>query len=136
MWRKRLWLLLACVLSIHCLSVTAIAAANLEEEICNVKSEMRATNTFTVEIKAYDNANAKTAFPMEAGETVRIWGTYTPADASVDFGLIDESGIFHFLNTKTGVFDATFEISVRGQYRLGMRNNSNNAVKISGFIRY
>lgn len=137
MLRKRLCLLLACAISIYCLSVTAIAATSLEEGgKRNAETVMRATNSFTVEIKAYDNANAKTSFPMEAGETVRIWGTYAPADASVDFGLIDEDGIFHYLNTKTGVFDETFEISKRGQYRLGIRNNSGKVVKISGFVRY
>ncbi len=53
---------------------------------------MRATKTFEVTVSAHGNANAnvKDAFSMEAGETVRIRGTYSPEDASMDFGLIEK----------------------------------------------
>ncbi len=48
---------------------------------------------------------------MEAGETVRIRGIYSPEDASMDFGLIDSAGVFHYVNVKDGSIDQTFKIS-------------------------
>lgn len=96
----------------------------------------RATGSFSVEVKPYERAKGDTNLPMEAGETVRIRATYSPEDASVDFGLVDPDGIFHYLSAEDGVFDKTFEIPARGNYRLGIKNNSNVAVQASGFVRY
>lgn len=96
----------------------------------------RATGSFSVEVKPYERAKGNTDFPMEAGETVRIRATYSPEDASVDFGLVDPDGIFHYLSAEDGVFDKTFEIPERGNYRLGIKNNSSQTVSVSGFVRY
>lgn len=79
---------------------------------------------------------AKDSFSMEAGETVRIRGIYSPEDASMDFGLIDSAGVFHYVNVKDGSIDQTFKISESGTYRLGIRNNSGKTVTVSGFVRY
>lgn len=101
---------------------------------------MRTTKTFEVTVGAYGNANAnanaKDSFSMEAGETVRIRGIYSPEDASMDFGLIDSAGVFHYVNVKDGSIDQTFKISESGTYRLGIRNNSGKTVTVSGFVRY
>lgn len=96
----------------------------------------RATGSFSVEVKPYERAKGDTNLPMEAGETVRIRATYSPEDASVDFGLVDPDGIFHYLSAEDGVFDKTFEIPERGNYRLGIKNNSSQTVSVSGFVRY
>lgn len=138
--KKKLSLVLACVVSICCLNIGAVAAEipwdNNFIEI--TQGAMRATKTFEVTVSAHGNANAnvKDAFSMEAGETVRIRGTYSPEDASMDFGLIDSAGIFHYVNVKDGSIDQTFKISESGNYRLGIRNNSAETVKVQGFIRY
>ena len=99
---------------------------------------MRATKTFEATVSAHGNANAnaKDSFSMEAGETVRIRGIYSPEDASMDFGLIDSAGVFHYVNVKDGSIDQTFKISESGTYRLGIRNNSGKTVTVSGFVRY
>ena len=99
---------------------------------------MRATKTFEVTVGAYGNANAnaKDSFSMEAGETVRIREIYSPEDASMDFGLIDSAGVFHYVNVKDGSIDQAFKISESGTYRLGIRNNSGKTVTVSGFVRY
>lgn len=89
-----------------------------------VASIMRATGSFSVDVKPYTKAKGNTDFPMEAGESVRIRATYSPEDASIDFGLVDPDGIFHYLSAESGVFDETFEIPERGNYRLGIKNNS------------
>ena len=73
---------------------------------------------------------------VEAGETVRIYATYSPDDASVDIGLIDPDGIFHYFNVTDGTIDKTIEIAESGNYRLAVKNNSSKTVKISGFVKY
>lgn len=73
---------------------------------------------------------------MEAGETVRIYATYSPDNASVDFGLIDPDGIFHYINVTNGTIDKTIVIEERGNYTLAIRNNSGETIQVSGFVKY
>lgn len=101
-----------------------------------VASIMRATGSFNIDVRPYTKAKGDTDFPMEAGESIRIRATYSPEDASVDFGLVDPDGIFHYLSAESGVFDETFEIPERGNYRLGIKNNSSQKVSVSGFVNY
>ena len=72
----------------------------------------------------------------KTGETVTIRATYTPANSSLDFGLLDENNAFHYLNTTTGRIDKTFKIEENGNYTVVIRNNSNTSVKITGFVEY
>ena len=73
---------------------------------------------------------------MEAGETVTIKASYSPFDASVDFGLIDSDGVFHYLNTDEGNFNKTIEIKESGHYTLAVQNNSPNTISVSGYVSY
>lgn len=136
--KKKLSLILACVVSICCLNIGAVAVETQWDNnfIEITQGTMRATKTFEVTVSAHGNANAKDSFSMEAGETVRIRGIYSPEDASMDFGLIDSAGVFHYVNVKDGSIDQTFKISESGTYRLGIRNNSGKTVTVSGFVRY
>ena len=77
-----------------------------------------------------------TSFTMSAGETVRIRASYSPENASMDFGLVDSEGVYHYINTKTGNIDKTIEIPENGDYTLAIRNNSNTSVKVTGIVRY
>ena len=133
--KKKLSLILACVVSICCLNIGAVAAETPWDNnfIEITQGTMRATKTFEVTVSAHGNANANA---KEAGETVRIRGIYSPEDASMDFGLIDSEGVFHYVNVKDGSIDQTFKISESDTYRLGIRNNSGKTVKVSGFVRY
>ena len=70
-----------------------------------------------------------------AGDTVRINASYSP-DGSVDFGLVDEDGAFHYINVKNGSIDKTIRVSERGKYKFQVRNNTSVAVKVCGFVRY
>ena len=54
----------------------------------------------------------------------------------MDFGLVGPDGVFHYVSAEDGNFDKTFEIPKRGNYRLGIKNNSGQTVKVSGFVRY
>lgn len=137
--KKKLSLILACVVSICCLNIGAVAETQWDNNFIEItQGTMRATKTFEVTVSAHGNANAnaKDSFSMEAGETVRIRGIYSPEDASMDFGLIDSAGVFHYVNVKDGSIDQTFKISESGTYRLGIRNNSGKTVTVSGFVRY
>lgn len=97
---------------------------------------LRASGSFNVSVNPYTRAKGNTDFPLEAGETVRIYATYSPETASVDFGLVDPDGVFHYVSAKNGSIDMTFEIPESGNYRLGIKNNSGQIVKVSGFVKY
>lgn len=73
---------------------------------------------------------------MEAGETVTIKATYSPFSASVDFGLVDGKGKFHYLTVNNGTFDKTIKVDTRGNYVFAVRNNSSQSISVSGYVRY
>ena len=98
--------------------------------------EARATVSFDLTVKSGFTSIANQAFPMEAGETVTIKAAYTPMDASVDVGLVDSDGAFHYFNVKNGSIDKTIRIETRGNYKLAIRNNSGNVISVSGYVKY
>lgn len=79
---------------------------------------MRASGKFEMDVPGHKLVKAKTSFPLEAGEQVTIKASYSPFDANVDFGLITEDGVFHFLSVNSGSFDKTITVSERGNYTL------------------
>ncbi len=95
----------------------------------------RATGTFNATLLAGEKAVGSSSFPMEEGETVRINASYSP-DVSMDFGLVDENGIFYYFNVTNGSIDKTIRIEESGNYTLQIRNNSSSTVKVSGFVKY
>lgn len=97
---------------------------------------LRASGSFNVSVNPYARAKGDTDFPLEAGETVRIYATYSPDSASMDFGLVDPNGVFHYVSAENGSIDTTFEVPESGNYRLGIKNNSGQTVKVSGFVKY
>ena len=116
--------------------------ANAEEETA-VLSETEfdlaiplATNSFSMTVAAESLVAANSSFSLMVGETVTIKASYAPFTASVDFGLLDSDGVFHYFNVTNGSIDKTIEISTSGQYTLVVRNNSTDEVKVSGFVNY
>ena len=73
---------------------------------------------------------------MAAGETVTIKASYAPFGASVDFGLVDSDGVFHYFNSTGGSIDRTILIEESGRYTLQIRNNSAYQVEVAGFVNY
>lgn len=140
--RKFLGMFMVVVGVVGCLFISAAASNFLQavpsdnELTEEAVSVMRATGSFNIDVKPNSRAKGDTDFPLEAGETVRIRATYSPEDAKVDFGLVDPDGIFHYLSAENGIFDKTFEIPESGNYRLGIKNNSGQTIKVSGFVRY
>ena len=49
---------------------------------------------------------------------------------------VDSDGVFHYFNVTNGSIDKTIRISESGKYTLQIKNNSDNEVKVSGFVNY
>lgn len=133
---------MACMAMVGCFCINAAALDKndvvfLEDEIGNsIGDYTRASNSFTMDIAANGKSKADKAFSLEAGETVEISAVYSPKSASVDFGLIDSDGVFHYINVTDGSIDETIQVNVRGNYTFAVRNNSVNSVRVIGFMNY
>ena len=62
--------------------------------------------------------------------------SYTPASASMDFGLIDSDGTFYPVRANNGSINQTIRIDLRENYTFAIRNNSNYTVNVFGFVNY
>lgn len=128
--------MLACLALVSCFCINAVAID--EKALADKTTEMvvaRASGSFSMSISPYGSVKADMSFPLEAGETVRINASYSP-DASLDFGLIDSDGMFHYVNVTDGNIDKTIRVDTSGNYTLGIQNNSSKTIKVSGFVRY
>lgn len=138
--RRFLCMVLTGVIMVGCLSTSAgaVGEATVTPEECEVVETAitRATGSFNITIKANSGRSVDTDFPLAAGETVRIRANYTPEDASLDFGLIDPEGVFHYINVKTGSIDKTIEVPENGNYTLAIKNNSSKSVNVTGLVSY
>ena len=103
--RKILCVALVCAVMMSC--ITNVAAIQTDNTDCFVEnstvalSTTRASGEFEMTVSAKTKAIADSSFPLEVGETVRINASYSP-DGSVDFGLVDEDGIFHYYKYFSG----------------------------------
>lgn len=95
-----------------------------------------ATESFSITISAKAKSSATSSFPLVAGETITIRAYYAPSDASVDFGVVAPDGKYYYFNTTSGNIDKTITVNQSGDYYLLIRNNSDSAVKVSGFVNY
>ena len=133
--------ILAGVLIVSGVSMSAnaddIAPKNFEhrDRVIELSLE-RASGSFNMTVPAKFILRADKSFPLEAGETVTIKATYSPFSASVDFGLVDSKGKFHYLTVNNGTFDKTIKVDTRGNYVFAVRNNSSNSVSVSGYVNY
>lgn len=136
---RLLCVVLVCVLTVGALAIPAGAAesvSNAPESVTMNQATPFATNSFSMSIPAKTKSLANNSFSLMAGETVTIKASYAPFDASVDFGLVDSDGVFHYFNITDGSIDKTIQISNSGKYTLQVRNNSDSEVKVSGFVNY
>lgn len=137
--KKMVCMVLTCMLIVGTIAVPANALEaekNVPESTITNLVISRATGSFSMTIPAKSKALADSSFPMAAGETVTIKASYAPFDASVDFGLVDSDGVFHYFNITDGSIDKTILIEESGKYTLQVRNNSKVEVKVSGFVNY
>lgn len=152
-FKKFLQIFLVCVFAVGNLSLTAAAditdgdyAAQMKDMNCELmdvtKLEVldenitRATNSINSDIPANKTAVSDIKFPLEVGETVTINCSYSPASASMDFGVIAPDGYFYFLSVKGGSINRSIVVSQRGSYSMAVRNNSSHTVTVVGFVNY
>lgn len=114
-----------------CLVVNAAATAIPENAVIQ-----RASGSFKTTVAPGVVAKGTTTLPLEAKETVTIKASYTPYPISVDVGLVDEDGIFHYTTVTNGIIDVTISITERGNYLFGIRNNGTEEIEVSGYIKY
>jgi len=116
-------------------AVDGINAASRENEPAET-AITRATGNFDCTLKADSMAVIDPKFSLAAGETVRIRASYSPENASMDFGLLDSDGVYHYVNVTTGSIDKTIEVPENGSYTMVIRNNSSKSVNVTGVVRY
>lgn len=138
--RRFLCMVMTGMMVIGCLCTSAgavdgINAASGEKESAET-AITRATGTFDCTLKANSKAAIDPKFTLAAGETVRIRASYSPENASMDFGLLDSDSIYHYINVTTGSIDKTIEVPENGSYTLVIRNNSSKWVKVTGIVTY
>ena len=96
---------------------------------------IRASGSFNMSVPANSILGDRRELSLSKWETVQITATYSPS-GSVDFGLIDSAGVFHYANTTNGGIDKSIEIKESGTYIFAVRNNSSQEIKVSGEIKY
>lgn len=129
---------LACILSVSCFTVNANAfsAEDTGPKVSMVDMlSTRASGSFSVNVSADSIVGDRRELSLSKGETVTITATWSPS-GSVDFGLIDSDGVFHYVNATNGSIDKSIEIAESGTYVFAVRNNSSQEIKVSGYIQY
>lgn len=96
----------------------------------------RATGRFNISVSAGKISKANTSFPLEKGDLVRIKASYTPADSSVNIGLIGPDDQFYYLPVIDGSIDITIEVEQHGYYTLAIENMGNAKITVNGYVDY
>lgn len=133
--KRRICMALVGAVMMSCFSGSALALTKSTESVV-VFSIQRATNRFNVTVPGKSWMEADSGFSLGAEERVTITASYLPRTASVDFGLIGPDGVFHYVSATGGTIDKSIQVDERGIYTLAIRNNSSNAIDVSGFVNY
>ena len=96
----------------------------------------RATGSVNLTLAAREIVTAGSPFQMDKDQTVTIKCSYLPSTASIDFGLVDANGKFHYVSGSNGSVDKSIKITTRGQYTFTIRNNAGRSVTVEGRITY
>lgn len=132
MKRKQFWsFLLACALMVG--SIISAGAANIPDDYTVI---LRVSGRVDQSIAAKSIVNLDEWFYLDKDDTVKFTCTYTPKSASIDFGIVDSSGVFHYLNCTSGSINKSIKVNQTGEYTLAIRNNENYAVTVTGTVRY
>ena len=138
--RRLLCMVMTVVMVIECICTSAGAVGEMNaitmESEPSETAVIRATGNFDITMEAKSTSFSESSFSLAAGETVRIRAIYSPEDASLDFGLLDSGGVYHYINVKTGSIDKTIKVPENGSYTLLIRNHSAKSVNVMGIVRY
>ena len=125
---------LICIIGCVCMNANAANNALLPDMVSET-AVVRASGSFDSDVQPGKILALGNPLPLAAGETVSIRANYTPENASMDFGLVDENSTFYHINTKTGSINQKIEVVEKGNYTFAIRNNSSVVVKVAGIIR-
>lgn len=131
--------IVCCVLSALLLLGSGICSVSGKTPTVNPNSSeivTRATGRFSMSVPARTIRSADSSFPMEYNETITISATYTPSNASVDFGLYGPDGVFRYVTVNNGMISQTIRIDQGGNYTFAIRNNSSQPIHVSGYVNY
>lgn len=135
MWKKRLLcMVIIYVTIVNCFAINVGAVESDAKQSVSVSA--RATGEFKVEGPGKTAVEADVCFPLEVGEVVTIKASYSPFNASVDFGLIAPDGLFYSVNVTGGSVDQAIRVSQRGNYTLAIENHSYQTIRVSGYVNY
>lgn len=93
-------------------------------------------NSFSTTIPKNKTAVAGHEISVAQGDTVKIEVQYSPFYESLDVGLKDMDGVYHYQTMTGGNGDVTIQIQTSGNYTLQFRNNSDSEISVSGTISY
>ena len=116
-------------------SIVEISDITLEP-LALLDGSARATNRFDWSISPGVTKQATTAFSLSANEKVTFNCTFTPTNASVDFGLISPNGTFYHISAGNGTIKDSVQVPENAKYYLAIRNNSKSTVQVMGFVSY
>lgn len=152
--KKVIVLFVVCIIAIGSL-VSIADAENLYEEPIVQMEDMCCERVDMSQIQYFENAilprttysisdnilthaihisNEKIA--LVPRQIVTINCSYSPAVASVDFGVIAPDGYFYFLNVEGGSINRSIRVNQSGDYAVAIRNNFSNTISVVGFISY
>lgn len=123
-----------CVTIINSLAINAGAVESDAKQSISISA--RATGEFKVEVPGQTAVEADVCFPLEVGEVVTIKASYSPFNASVDFGLIAPDGLFYSVNVTGGSVNQAIRVNQRGNYTLAIENHSSQIIRVSGYVNY
>ena len=131
--RKRLSLMLALALVTGSFvsSTTAVESQISSEPVSAIE---RASGWFSETVSAGKTKKLGSGISLRVGEIVNFDASYSPSDASVDFGIVDSSNVFYYINSTTGSVDGDVAIPVTGSYTPAIRNNSSGSISVAGII--
>lgn len=130
--KRFLNILLACVLVSSCAIFQASAVEYPEGRLVISRASGRLDHSIPSKTTMYLGDD----FYLDKDEIISYDCTYTPKSASVDFGIVDSSGVFHYLNCTSGSINKSIKIDTAGQYTLAIRNNEDYAVTVKGTVKY
>lgn len=138
--RKLVSMVMVCMFLVSALCISAEATETKKISLEGITGDsgvsVLATGSFSMSVAPYGKSEANKALPLAAGETVSISAVYAPEDASMDFGLVDPEGVFHYFTVTGGSIDKTIRVSESGNYTFAVRNNTGVTVKVSGIVNY
>lgn len=113
-----------------------LPCARLGSALSEYQSSARATSAVNTSISANSGMTIGFSISLEKNETVTFNCSYTPRSASMQFGLIDSSGTFHYIPVDTGSINRSICITTRDNYTLAIWNDSSSTVSVSGYVTY